>query len=382
MTSDLGQCDLAIVGAGIVGLAHALAAARAGLSVTVLEREAQANGASVRNFGFVTVTGQQAGDTWRRARRARDIWAEVAPKAGIPVLHRGLVLACRRPEALLVAEQFAAGPMGIGCRVLSPADMASFGVFADGLAGGLHSPHELRVEPRLALPRLAAWLAAEHGVRFLWRTHVREAAPPRIETSAGTLRAARAVVAPCNDFLTLFPDVIAANRPVRCKLHMLRLPDPGWRLPAAVMSDLGLVRYLGYADAPSLPALRARLEAEQGEALADGIHLIVVQSADGSLVVGDSHHYGDTPDPFMPEAVDSRILDEACAVLRLRNDTVPVERWIGEYPSAAGPAFIAAPLPEVRLAMVTSGTGMSTAFALAEETLAGLIGLPIPDAAE
>jgi FAD dependent oxidoreductase TIGR03364 len=306
------------------------------------------------------------------------VWAEVAAEAGIAVLHRGLILACRRPEALVVAEQFAAGPMGEGCRMLSPGEMASLGPFAEGLAGGLHSPHELRIEPREALPRLAAWLAARWGVRFLWRTHVRAVSPPLIETSAGRLRAARAVVAPCNDFLTLFPEAIAAHAPLRCKLSMLRLPDPGWRLPAAVMSDLGLVRYLGYADAPGLVALRARLEAEQADALAEGIHLIVVQSADGSLVVGDSHHYDDTPDPFMAEAVEARILAEARAVLRLPDAARPIERWIGEYPSAAVPAFIATPAPDVRLAMVTSGTGMSTAFALAEETLADLLGLSPP----
>jgi len=56
-------------------------------------------GASVRNFGFVTVTGQAAGITWRRARRSRDMWAELAPLAGIAVLQRGLLVAARRQEA-------------------------------------------------------------------------------------------------------------------------------------------------------------------------------------------------------------------------------------------------------------------------------------------
>src|ERR1700677_2032123 len=69
-----GGYDVAIVGAGIVGLAHALAAARLGKRVVVVDREARANGASVRNFGFVTVTGQQRGEGWRRARRSRDVW--------------------------------------------------------------------------------------------------------------------------------------------------------------------------------------------------------------------------------------------------------------------------------------------------------------------
>ena len=86
--------DLAIAGAGIVGLAHAHAAAKRGKRVVVIDRDAQANGASVRNFGFVTVTGQEAGDCWTMARQSRDIWAEVAEKAGIAIVQRGMVLAC------------------------------------------------------------------------------------------------------------------------------------------------------------------------------------------------------------------------------------------------------------------------------------------------
>ncbi|MFC7691135.1 FAD-dependent oxidoreductase [Paeniroseomonas aquatica] len=155
--------DCAVIGAGIVGLAHALAASRAGLRVVVLEREARATGASIRNFGFVTVTGQEQGDCWRRARRARDVWAEVAPQAGIAVHHRGLVFAARRPEALAVLEEFAAGPMGAGCRLLTAAEAAGLGALRADLAGAMHSPHELRVESRDAIPRLTAWLAEARG---------------------------------------------------------------------------------------------------------------------------------------------------------------------------------------------------------------------------
>jgi glycine/D-amino acid oxidase-like deaminating enzyme len=100
--------DLAVAGAGICGLAHALAAARRGKRVVVIDRDAQANGASVRNFGFVTVTGQQRGACWERAMRSRDVWAEIAPPAGIRVEHRGLAVAVRRPEAKAVLEAFLA----------------------------------------------------------------------------------------------------------------------------------------------------------------------------------------------------------------------------------------------------------------------------------
>jgi glycine/D-amino acid oxidase-like deaminating enzyme len=56
--------DLVVVGAGIVGLAHAWMAAKRGLRVAVLEKNSRCTGASVRNFGFITVTGQRAGDTY------------------------------------------------------------------------------------------------------------------------------------------------------------------------------------------------------------------------------------------------------------------------------------------------------------------------------
>ena len=56
-----------------------------------------------------------------------------------------------------------------------------------------------------------------------------------------------------------------------------------------------------------------------------------------------------------------------------------LERWIGVYPSGPDVAFTETPMAGVRLAMVTSGTGASTAFAIAEETIADMLGNPIPD---
>ncbi|MBR0653503.1 TIGR03364 family FAD-dependent oxidoreductase [Plastoroseomonas arctica] len=363
--------DIIIIGAGIIGLAHAYLAARAGKRVVVVERDAQANGASIRNFGFVTVTGQGAGATWERARRARNIWAEIAPLARIDVHHRGTLVAARRPEALAVLEEFSAGPMGEGCRLLRGAELPE-PLRRDALAGALHSPHELRVESREAIPKLAAYLETM-GVVFQWRTAVTAIAEGEVRTTGGAIAAKHIVVCPGTDITTLFGQSFAARGVTLCKLHMLRVADPGWRLPAAVMSDLGLHRYRGYHGASSLPALRARLAAEQPEALEHGVHLIVVQGADGSLVVGDSHHYSATPDPFQPGFVDDIILDELRRVLVIEPRVI--ERWIGVYPSGETDAFFETPLPGVRLVSVTSGTGASTGFGLAQEVLHDLMGL-------
>jgi D-hydroxyproline dehydrogenase subunit beta len=373
-----GSFDVAIVGAGIVGLAHALAAARLGKRVIVIDRDAHAVGASIRNFGFITVTGQQAGNCWQRAMRSRDIWAEIAPKAGIAIAHEGLCVVARRPEAKRVLEAFLATEMGRACRMLTAQQAATHvsSLRLQAAEAALWSPHDLRVESRTAIPQLARWLEQSLGVTFLRATLVKDVSPPVIETTLGRVTAETAIVCPGTDFLTLFPERIAAYNVTTCKLHMLRV-DPGQTAPAlnaAVMSDLGLVRYLGYAELPEAAALKKRLEAEQATALEHGVHLIAVRSDDGSLVVGDSHHYGAAADPFAPTFVDDIIMDEFDAVLDLQHRRI-LERWVGYYASSPdGLMFCDAPRDDVRIVVVTSGTGASTSFAIAEEVVGEMFG--------
>ncbi|MFT0858489.1 TIGR03364 family FAD-dependent oxidoreductase [Ancylobacter sp. G4_0304] len=365
--------DLAIVGAGVVGLGHAISALKRGLKTVVIDRDARANGASVRNFGFVTVTGQQRGECWRRAMRSRDIWAEIAPLAGIEVVHRGLMVTARRPEAMAVLEAFERTEMGVGCKLFDKWQARErYPALQGELVGALWSPHDLRVESRVAIPKLAHWLAGE-GIEFRRERAVVGVEPGRVYTSSGEIAAERIVVAPGDDFHTLFEDRFKAYGLTRCKLHMMRVSDPAiGTLPGSIMTDLSLGRYLGYAELPEAAPLMARLKEEQAEHLAHGVHLIVVQSADGSLVVGDSHHYDATPDPFAPDFVDDLILDEYAQVFGHAPERV-LERWIGTYASAPDRlAFIDAPAEGVRLVVVTSGTGASTGFAIAEEAMAQL----------
>ena len=94
----------------------------------------------------------------------------------------------------------------------------------------------------------------------------------------------------------------------------------------------------------------------------------------GSLVVGDSHHYGPTPDPFAAGEVDALILDELDRVLGLGGRRV-VARWVGTYASCADRwRFTDAPDPVTRIVVVTAGCGASTAFGIAEETIDDLYG--------
>jgi FAD dependent oxidoreductase TIGR03364 len=374
--------DVAVVGAGIVGLAHALAAARLGKRVVVIDREARANGASVRNFGFVTVTGQPRGAPWRRAERSREVWDEIAPRAGIDIEQRGLLVLLRHEESLAVAEEFLATEMGEGCELLTArqAHDKAPAMAAANLRAAIWSRRDIRIDSRLAVPRLAAWLEAEWGVTFMRSTAVLSLAPPRIETSRGPVSATRCVVCPGDDLSGLFPEILAAHEVSRCALSMLRLADPGVRLPCALMSDLGLARYLGYARLPAAAKLLARLQADQAAELAHGVHLIVVQGADGELTVGDSHHYGDVAEPFMRAEVERLIVAEFETATGMRAPEV-VERWTGSYAwSARTDLIVAAPAEDIRLVVVTAGNGVSTAFAVAEDVVGEMFGAaPAPE---
>jgi D-hydroxyproline dehydrogenase subunit beta len=275
--------DVAVVGRGIVGLAHALAAARAGLSVVVIDRTARATGASIRNFGFVTVTGQERHDMWPMAMRARDTWAEVAAAANIPIIQTGLTLCARRPAAVAVLEAFMATEMGTECALLTHAELTARhpNVPYQPCAAALVSPHELRIEAREAIPAVASWLAEALGVHFATPASVIACEPGRVITSSGTVNAAQIFICPGDDLNALYPDAMAAHGVTRCKLQMVRLAAPGYRLPSPVMSDLGLMRYEGYSALPGSETLANQLRAEQAEAVAAGMHLIAVQSADG-----------------------------------------------------------------------------------------------------
>ncbi len=366
--------DVAVVGGGVVGLAHAYVAANAGKKVIVIERDVRANGASIRNFGFITVTGQERGMSWQLARRTRDLWAQIAPQAHIPIEHSGLYVTARSDEAMAVLDAFLGTEMGEGCSLVTADEFrrAYNGLGGSELKGALYSPHELRLESRLAIPLFAAFLKEKLNVTFQFETAVYSASPPCLKTSRGDVHAAAVVICPGDDFSTLYPERISQYALQRCRLSMLRLDSPGFRLPGAIMSDLGLARYRGYSALPEAKALEAKLRAEQPRHFENGVHLIVVQSADNSLVVGDSHHYDQLPAPFAPATAEDDILDEYSRALGKPAPAV-TGRWTGTYAVADDRTFlIDQPEDMVRMVIVTSGTGASTALGIAEMVIGDL----------
>jgi FAD dependent oxidoreductase TIGR03364 len=373
------QADLAIIGAGIVGLAHALAAARRGLRVVLFDRTEAAVGASVRNFGLLWPVGQPAGVRHDRALRSREIWSEVATAAGLHIDPAGSLHLAYRADEWALLREFAATPLGSshGRTLLTPKETIarSAAVELNGLLGALWSPTEATVDPRQAIRRLPAWLAAAHGVQLHFGTTVRHIDLPNIETTAGTWQVNQAIVCSGQDFETLYPEIFAAHPITRCKLQMLRTaPQPDhWHLGPALCAGLTLAHYEAFKNLPSLPTLVARLRAEFPFHHEHGIHVLLSQTAAGELTIGDSHHYGLTVDPFDREDINAAIMTSLRAFAHAPDLRI-AERWHGVYSKLTDGAseLVTPAAPGVWIVNGLGGAGMTMSFGLAEEVVARL----------
>jgi FAD dependent oxidoreductase TIGR03364 len=363
--------DVCVVGAGIVGLAHAFEARARGLSVTVVDRSARAVGASVRNFGHIIVSAMAEGAVLDCALDARERWLSLGRRAGLELHQAGTLIAARADDELAVMEGIAADERR-GARLLSAREVGRLAPIPTGeLVGGLHAGLDLRVDPRRAVGALAALLDEDPQARVLFSAPVHEIDPGLVRFTGGEVRAPLIIVCPGPEYGWLEPE-LAPHREglTQCKLQMLRVATPaGARYRPALLTALSLVRYPGYSAQPGADALRARIEAERPELLSAGVHLIVTQLPGGDLLLGDTHEYGETVSPFSDERLDELVLAEARRLLGAESLTVR-QRWHGVYPSAPGhPFLITEPLPGVVVVEIVSGVGMTTALGLAPRTL-------------
>jgi len=368
------KVDVAIVGAGIVGLAHAYLAARSGRKVVVFERNPAALGASIRNFGMIWPIGQPAGRLHEMALRSRELWLDILQETNLPYFATGSLHVTYREDEAAVGQEFAAkGPaLGYDCDWLSAEETLArtSAVRSEGLLGSLWSPTEITVDPRQVIQTLPHFLAERYGVQFHFNTPVQHVEPSFLETTEHSWQAASIIIAPGDDFQTLFPECFRDSKLTRCKLQMMRTtPQPqSWQLGPSLAFGLTFKHYPTFQICSTLHALKERIARESPELEKFGIHVMVSQNARGELTLGDSHEYGLAVNIFDNPAINRLILDFAKAYLRVPALEI-AETWHGVYARHAEHPFLGvSPAAGVRVVTVTSGIGMTMSFGLAEET--------------
>jgi len=370
--------DILIVGAGILGLSHAYAAARRGLKVTVFERSATPLGASVRNFGQALITGQPPGIMSELARASREIWAQWARQAGFALKRNGSYLFARTEAEEQLLDAFCAGrarEQGYRVELLRGAALNDLygGQFSHHRAA-LHGLDDQQLYSREAIPTLIEYLQRELGVTFHFSTLVREVEPGRLHSTAGTFHAEQIIVCSGHDYQTLLAEPISHLQPSICRLQMLRArPQVELNLQHALLTGLSCVHYGAFSDLPEAAAIQAQILRENPHLHEHGIHLLISPTPYGELIIGDSHHYGSDASPFNAEQVDTWMLELAEHTLGCKVQVV--ERWQGVYGAKGpGPFSLLQVAPGLSAALMHTGVGMSVGPALGEGHIARLLG--------
>ncbi|EPL14794.1 TIGR03364 family FAD-dependent oxidoreductase [Pseudomonas sp. CF161] len=370
--------DMLIIGAGILGLSHAYAAAKRGLRVRVFERSATPLGASVRNFGQALVTGQPPGIMLELARASREIWGDWAQLAGLQLKRNGSYLFARSEAEEHLLQAFCNGRAvehGYRVELLRGAALNDLygGQFRHHRAA-LHGLDDQQLYSREAIPALIEYLRRDLGVEFHFSTLVRDIEPGQLHSTAGTFRGTQIVLCSGHDYQTLLAEPLARLEPQICRLQMLRArPQVDLKLQHALLTGLSCVHYGAFSDLPQAAAVQAQILAQAPHLHEHGIHLLISPTPYGELIIGDSHDYGRDPSPFNAEQVDDWMIELAEQTLGCKVQVL--ERWQGVYGARGQQPFsFLQAAPGVHASLMHTGVGMSVGPAMAESNIARLLG--------
>ena len=373
--------DVVIIGGGVIGLAHAYAAARhlgpAG-KVAIIERNVYAQGASIRNFGMLWPVGQPIGYRRDIATQSRDIWHGLLKESGIWHQETGSLHVCYHDDEAEVVHEYLAAVDdeivkwvdGAECLKMSPC------LVQTGLRGGLYSASELQVDPRVVIREIPGHLANAHGVRLMFgQTALGISDDGTITLASGeTLKARHTFVCSGHDIRNLFPGALDAAGLVPCKLQMMRTEALlGFDLGPMLAAGLTLTHYESFSSCPTLPALKARYAKEWPEQLANGIHVLLSQAKTTALTIGDSHEYGDQVMPFSETKVDDLILDYLATFFAVPTKVIS-ERWTGVYlKNPRAPWLVETPVSNVTVVNGFGGAGMTLSMGVGDENVRNVL---------
>ncbi|WP_199035398.1 NAD(P)/FAD-dependent oxidoreductase [Glycomyces salinus] len=200
------RTDVVIVGAGIIGAACAREAARAGLSVTVVDRGAAASATSARGEGNLLVSDKAPGPELDLALLAADHWpglaAELADELGgafpdIEYQRKGGVVVATTPEGAEPLRAFARRQteLGVEAADLSVPEALELEPHLDpAVAAAVHYPQDAQVQPVIATEALLA-SARRAGAKILPHSEVVGPVRDRNGRLGGVRTAAEAISA-------------------------------------------------------------------------------------------------------------------------------------------------------------------------------------------
>ncbi|MCQ8188134.1 TIGR03364 family FAD-dependent oxidoreductase [Streptomyces rugosispiralis] len=364
-----------VVGAGVVGTMHAWHAVERGHEVVQIERETEARGASLRNFGQIWVSGRAGGEELDTALRARELWEEIGGR--VPALGfrpNGSLTPIRGELERAVANAAVArtDAAARGYQLLTPDEARALNPALRGeFDAALYCERDAAVEPRTAQVALRAELRKAPGYTFLPGREVREVIGERaVRDDHGEVHTGDTVVLCTGAWLGgLVRELAGPDLPVRrVRLQMMQTDPLGEPLPTSV-ADADSFRYYPAYASPALDELNGR-QPQADTAAEHRMQLLMVQRADGGLTIGDTHEY---EHPFAFDTLEDPYDHLTDVVESLLGRPLPKvrRRWAGVYAQCTDTSRVVhrrRVRDGVWLVTGPGGRGMTCSPAIAETT--------------
>ena len=300
--------DVAIAGGGIVGAACALACARRGLSVALVERDVLGSGATAAGMGHVVVMDDSLAQ-FALTRYSQQLWHALAAElpASAEYEQRGTLWIAADGEEMEAAERKHAWYRErlVPCELLNARQLREAEPnVAEGFVGALLVPEDAVVYPPTVALELAR-RAAALGARLVLGRAVQAIGRGILVLDNGTeVRAERVILALGADSVALKPGL-----PIRKRKGHLVITD---RYPGFVRHQLVELGYLKSAHSTG------------GESVAFNVQ----PRRTGQLLIGSSRQFG-TESPEVDQHILSAMLERAKLYLPAVEKLSAIRVWTG-----------------------------------------------------
>ena len=338
--------DVAIAGGGIVGCACALACARRGLRVVLVERDVLGGGATAAGMGHIVVMDDSEAQ-FALTRYSQQLWQGLNLSPQAEYVQTGTLWIAADREEMEAAERKQAwyAERDVPCRMLTASQLAAAEPnLARGLAGGLLVFEDAVVYSPIAALEMAR-RAQELGARLIMGRAARAIGNGRIALDDGTeLRAERLIHALGADATTLLPDL-----PVRKRKGHLVITD---RYPGFVKHQLVELGYLKSAHSSTT----------------ESVAFNVQPRPTGQLLIGSSRQYG-AEDGGVDREILSAMLARAALYMPRVQALHTIRVWTGFRAATPDKLPLIGPAQDdatLWIATGHEGLGITTSLATAE----------------
>lgn len=146
------HADVIVIGGGIIGAAIAYYSAKAGIDITVLEKNELASGTSSRCDGNILAIDKDPGFDSQMSLQSQHLVEELSRELSVSFEYRnpGSILVCESDEEMIAAQKWVGQQRAAGLKfnMLDRADLKNESrYFADNLYGGLECETDSTVNP-------------------------------------------------------------------------------------------------------------------------------------------------------------------------------------------------------------------------------------------